>query len=53
VTPAVVMTGASSGIGAAIVGELARRGFRVFGGVRRAGDAARLERAGVTPAPWR
>ncbi len=48
-TPAVVVTGASSGIGAAIVGELARRGFRVFGTVRRAEDAARLERAGVTP----
>ena len=42
------MTGASTGIGAAIVRHLAGRGFRVFGTVRRAEDEAGLERAGVT-----
>jgi NAD(P)-dependent dehydrogenase (short-subunit alcohol dehydrogenase family) len=49
VNPGVVVTGASSGIGAAIATELAGRGFRVFGTVRRAEDGAALERAGVTP----
>src|SRR5439155_12383784 len=44
----VVVTGASTGIGAAIVRHLAGRGFRVFGTVRRAEDEAGLERAGVT-----
>ncbi len=43
------MTGASTGIGAAIVRDLAGRGFRAFGTVRRVGDGAALERAGVTP----
>ncbi|HEV2750265.1 MAG TPA: SDR family oxidoreductase [Gemmatimonadales bacterium] len=47
----VVVTGASTGIGAAIVRHLAGRGlgFRVFGTVRRAEDGAALERDGVTP----
>lgn len=45
----VLVTGASSGIGAAIVRHLAGRGFRVFGTVRRAEDGAALERDGVTP----
>jgi NAD(P)-dependent dehydrogenase (short-subunit alcohol dehydrogenase family) len=45
----VVVTGTSSGIGAAIARELAGRGFRVFGTVRRAEDGTGLERAGVTP----
>jgi len=45
----VVVTGASSGIGAAIVRHLAGRGFRVFGTVRRAEDGASLEQDGVTP----
>lgn len=47
----VVVTGASSGIGAAIARHLAdrREGFRVFGTVRRAEDAAALERDGITP----
>jgi len=44
----VVVTGASTGIGAAIARHLAGRGFRVFGTVRRAEDEAALERAGVT-----
>ena len=43
------MTGSSSGIGAAIAQELAGRGFRVFGTVRRPEDEAGLEVAGVTP----
>jgi len=45
----VVVTGASTGIGAAIAQELAGRGFRVFGTVRRPEDGAALEGAGVTP----
>ncbi len=48
VTRGVVVTGASTGIGAAIARHLAGRGFRVFGTVRRAEDEAALERAGVT-----
>ena len=47
----VVVTGASTGIGAAIAQELAGRGFRVFGTVRRPEDGAALEGAGVTPVP--
>jgi NAD(P)-dependent dehydrogenase (short-subunit alcohol dehydrogenase family) len=38
-TRAVLVTGASSGIGAACVVRLARSGWRVYAGVRRAGDA--------------
>jgi NAD(P)-dependent dehydrogenase (short-subunit alcohol dehydrogenase family) len=34
-----VVTGASTGIGAATARELARRGFRVLAGVRRDRDA--------------
>jgi len=45
----VLVTGASSGIGAAIARELSLRGFRVFGTVRRAEDEASLRAAGVTP----
>lgn len=45
----VVVTGASTGIGAAIARDLAGRGFRVFGTVRRPEDAAALERDGVSP----
>ncbi len=40
--PAVLITGASSGIGAACVLDLAARGFRVYAGVRRIGDGERL-----------
>ncbi|MFL5815996.1 MAG: SDR family NAD(P)-dependent oxidoreductase [Conexibacter sp.] len=48
---AVVVTGASSGIGEACARRLAGLGFRVFAGVRKAEDGERLAReiAGVTP----
>ncbi len=42
-TGSVVITGASTGIGAACAVELHNRGFRVFAGVRRAADALRLQ----------
>ena len=45
----VVVTGASTGIGAAIAQELAGRGFGVFGTVRRPEDGAGLDGAGVNP----
>src|SRR5438552_11501803 len=45
----VVVTGVSSGIGAAIARHLAVRGFRVFGTVRRAEDGAVIAKDGVTP----
>src|SRR5207244_202755 len=48
VNPGVVVTGASTGIGAAIARHLAGRGFRVFGTVRRAEDEVALARDGVT-----
>ena len=41
--PAVVITGASTGIGAASAVELARRGFSVFAGVRKETDGERLK----------
>ena len=41
--PAVVITGASTGIGQACALELDRRGFRVFAGVRSDAAAKRLE----------
>ena len=41
--PAVVITGASTGIGAASAVELARRGFSVFAGVRKRCDGERLK----------
>jgi NAD(P)-dependent dehydrogenase (short-subunit alcohol dehydrogenase family) len=40
-----VVTGASTGIGAATVHELDQRGFRVWATVRKEADAARLEQA--------
>jgi NAD(P)-dependent dehydrogenase (short-subunit alcohol dehydrogenase family) len=48
---AVVVTGASSGIGEACARRLAGLGFHVFAGVRKAEDGERLEReiAGVSP----
>ena len=46
---AVVVTGASSGIGAATVARLARHGFEVFAGVRNEADAqAAAQRPNVT-----
>lgn len=46
---AVMVTGASSGIGEAISIRLVRRGFHVFGGYRDPDDAAHLAAAGVEP----
>ena len=43
-----MVTGASTGIGAAIARHLAGRGLRVFGTVRRADDEVALTRDGVT-----
>ena len=48
-TSAVVVTGASGGIGLATSTLLVERGFRVFGTLMDAEDSAPLERAGVTP----
>jgi NAD(P)-dependent dehydrogenase (short-subunit alcohol dehydrogenase family) len=45
----VVVTGASTGIGAASARELARRGFHVLAGVRRDQDADALRAPGVEP----
>jgi NAD(P)-dependent dehydrogenase (short-subunit alcohol dehydrogenase family) len=42
---AVVVTGVSSGIGQAVAEHLIRRGFEVFGSVRKAADAERLAQA--------
>ncbi len=42
--PAVLITGASSGIGAACALDLAARGFRVFAGVRKQSDGEKLLR---------
>jgi NAD(P)-dependent dehydrogenase (short-subunit alcohol dehydrogenase family) len=51
-SPAVLITGASTGIGRACALELDRRGFRVFAGVRTAAAAEQLRAeasAGLTP----
>jgi NAD(P)-dependent dehydrogenase (short-subunit alcohol dehydrogenase family) len=44
----VLITGASTGIGEATALRLAKGGFRVFAGVRKAEDGERLREAGVT-----
>src|SRR5438552_6185669 len=46
---AVLVTGASSGIGRAVAAELVRSGFTVFGTIRRRDDAASLAALGATP----
>jgi NAD(P)-dependent dehydrogenase (short-subunit alcohol dehydrogenase family) len=45
----VVVTGTSTGIGAATARELARRGFHVLAGVRRDRDADAIRRPGIEP----
>ena len=45
----VVVTGASSGIGAAAARELAKRGFHVLAGVRREEDAQQMRMPGIEP----
>ena len=45
--PAVVITGASTGIGAACAVDLTGHGFHVFAGVRRPVDAERLRQQGA------
>ena len=45
----VVITGASTGIGAATARELARRGFHVLAGVRRDRDADAIRAPGIEP----
>jgi NAD(P)-dependent dehydrogenase (short-subunit alcohol dehydrogenase family) len=45
----VVVTGASTGIGAATARELARRGFHVLAGVRRDRDAEKMRVPGIEP----
>ncbi|MET7386060.1 SDR family NAD(P)-dependent oxidoreductase [Streptomyces sp. NPDC005529] len=45
----VVVTGASTGMGASTARELARRGFHVLAGVRRDRDADAVRSAGIEP----
>ncbi|MEU1605747.1 SDR family NAD(P)-dependent oxidoreductase [Micromonospora matsumotoense] len=45
----IVVTGASTGMGAATARELARQGFHVLAGVRREADADAVRTAGVEP----
>ncbi|MEH3128674.1 MAG: SDR family NAD(P)-dependent oxidoreductase [Mycolicibacterium neoaurum] len=48
-TELIVITGASTGIGAATAREMAQRGFHVLAGVRRERDADILRRANIEP----
>jgi NAD(P)-dependent dehydrogenase (short-subunit alcohol dehydrogenase family) len=48
-TELIVVTGASTGMGAATARELARKGFHVLAGVRRAADADALRSDGIEP----
>jgi NAD(P)-dependent dehydrogenase (short-subunit alcohol dehydrogenase family) len=45
----IVVTGASTGMGAAVAKELARKGFHVLAGVRRDVDADALRAEGIEP----
>src|SRR3954468_10897470 len=45
----VIVTGASTGIGAATARELARQGFHVLAGVRRDLDADAIRATGIEP----
>lgn len=45
----IVVTGASTGMGAATAKELARRGFHVIAGVRRQADADAVRSEGIEP----
>lgn len=45
----VVISGASTGIGAATAAELAKRGFHVLAGVRRTADGEKIRASGVEP----
>jgi len=45
----IVVTGASTGMGASAARELARRGFHVLAGVRRDRDADAIRSAGIEP----
>jgi NAD(P)-dependent dehydrogenase (short-subunit alcohol dehydrogenase family) len=45
----IVVTGASTGMGAATARELARRGFHVLAGVRRERDADAIRATGIEP----
>jgi NAD(P)-dependent dehydrogenase (short-subunit alcohol dehydrogenase family) len=45
----IVVTGASTGMGAAAARELARRGFHVLAGVRRERDADAIRSTGIEP----
>lgn len=45
----VIVTGASTGIGAATAREMARRGFHVLAGVRRDADADAIRGQGIEP----
>lgn len=49
---AVLVTGAGSGIGLATARLLTAKGYRVYGGVRREEDAARLAQEGWSPSFW-